>query len=160
MIKNRDLRFMKIAKAASKCSDFKRTQVGACIVFKGDVLSVGFNTQKTHVLQSKYNAYRDFNGQADVVAKCHGEINAISKLPHYIRENNIDLSNATVYVYREHKNTHEYAQARPCPACYNALVDIGIGRVVYTCDNGIKEEHLTRNLSSRLGSINNNTYRE
>lgn len=149
---------MKIAKAASKCSDFKRTQVGACIVHKGDVLSVGFNTQKTHVLQNKYNVYRDFNGQVNVVAKCHGEINAISKLPYYIRENNIDLSNATVYVYREHKDTHGYANARPCPACYNALIDAGVGRVVYTCDNGIKEEYLMKRNSSKSNNINNNTY--
>ena len=140
MIKNKDLRFIKFAKDISKCSDFKKTKLGACIVLKDDILSVGYNTNKTHSLQEKYNIFRNFDEQDNVIAKCHAEINAISKLPYFIHENNFDMKNSTIYIFRQHKDTNEYALAYPCAACYQALLDIGIGRIVYTCENGIKEK--------------------
>lgn len=77
MIKNKDLRYLNVAKEVSKCSDFKRANIGCCIVYKNDILAVGYNSEKTHTLQKKYNHYRGLNDQKNVEDKEHSEISAI-----------------------------------------------------------------------------------
>ena len=127
----------------SKCSTYKRVNIGCCIVWKNEVLSVGCNQNKTRPLQKRFNVFREFENPEHIIDKQHAEIDAISKLPYFIHENNFNMSKATIYVYRENKSTHDPALALPCPACMAALKESSIGRIVYTVDDGIVEMKLS-----------------
>ena len=45
----------KRAKEISCLSDYNRIHIGCVAVYKNHVLAVGYNTNKTHPLQMKYN---------------------------------------------------------------------------------------------------------
>ena len=38
-------------------SDFAKINIGCIAVYQGNIIGVGFNTNKTHPLQKKYNRY-------------------------------------------------------------------------------------------------------
>ncbi len=140
MITNNDLKFLKVCKQVSKLSDFKQTKMGACITYgKKDILAVGYNSNKTSPIQKRFNVYRNFKNKKGAIPKIHAEISAISKLPYYIYENNFNMKKSCIYVYRENKKTHCLAMALPCPACMEAIKQVGIKRIVYSCSDGIKE---------------------
>ena len=142
MITNKDLKFIKISKELSNLSDFKQTHIGCCIVHKGSIISTGYNSEKSNPLQKRYNVFRNFENQERIMHKEHGEIAALSKLPWFVYENEFNLKRATIYVFRQHKNTHTYAMSLPCPACMAAIKESGIGRIAYTIENGIAEMKL------------------
>jgi deoxycytidylate deaminase len=129
MITNRNIRYFNIAKQISQLSDFDRHHIGCVIVYKSYVLSIGFNTNKTHPIQMEYNKYRNFNNPNNVRHKLHAEIMALWK----IRNLNIDFSKIEVYTYRENKNGNK-ALAAPCQACRKYIKDMGIKNVYYTGD--------------------------
>ena len=54
-------------------------------------------------------------------------------------KNKIDLSNASIYIFRQHKNG-EPAIARPCEGCERVIRSLGIKKVFYTIENGFAEE--------------------
>lgn len=132
-------RFFEEARRCSQKSDYTgamSTKVGAVAVFKGTVIAKGYNKNKTHPLQEKYNSYRyDTNSNHYYPSKIHAEMEVVSK----IRNLDIDFSRIVIYVYRETK-TGKLAIARPCKACTAALKDLGIKTVCYTTENGYCEE--------------------
>jgi len=140
MITHRDLRMLNLARQMSYMSDFPRVHVGCCVTLKNAVLSVGYNSKKSNPLQQRLNVYRHFKHPERSEGKEHAEISALSKMPWYVYENNFDLKKATIYVYREYRETHTYALSKPCPACMYAIKNIfKIGRIVFTIKDGIKE---------------------
>ena len=50
--------FFAKAKLASKLSDYPRYHIGCVVAYKKQILSVGFNTVKTHPIQKIYNKER------------------------------------------------------------------------------------------------------
>lgn len=131
----RELSYFKIAGAVSEMSDHPQYKIGAAVVLKHRVVSSGTNSDtKTHPLQKQYNRYRF---TADSPHKCHAELIALLPL---IRDS-VDLSNASIFVYREHKN-HKLACARPCKSCMKLIRDVGIKRVFYTTEDGYAREDL------------------
>ena len=56
-----------------RMSDFRRARVGCVAVINGRVVATGFSQHRTHPMQQYYNRYRDFDGQANVAHKLHGE---------------------------------------------------------------------------------------
>lgn len=142
MISKRDIRFFNVARAVSKCSDFRQHHIGAVITYKGDVLSVAFNTNKTSTNQFRFNRYRNFDDNKCVIPKTHAEIGAINKLPYYIYENDFDMNKAAIYIWREHKNGST-ALAAPCPACRAALIEHGIRNIYYTTEDGCSYERIS-----------------
>lgn len=142
MINNKDLKFIRISKAVSELSDFKQTKLGCCIAYHGSVISTGYNSEKTNTMQMRYNSFRNFDNPEKAIAKVHSEVAALSKLPWYVYENGFNMRKATIYIFRQHKNSHTYAMSLPCPACMAAIKESGVGRIVYTIENGIAEMKL------------------
>lgn len=131
--------FFEEAKRCSYKSDYigaVSVRIGAVAVLKGIVIAKGYNRNKTHPLQEKYNCYR-YNTQSNhyYPSKIHAEMEIVSK----IRNLDIDFSKVIIYVYRETKEG-TLAMARPCKACTAALKDLGIKTVCYTTENGYCEE--------------------
>lgn len=132
-----NLAYFAAAKAVSELSDHKHYKIGAVVVMNHRIISSASNSNsKTHPLQKKYNKYR-FTDDGD--HKQHAELAALVPL---IRDG-VDLSNATIYVYRVHKNG-TLAMSRPCPSCMQLIKDVGIKRVFYTTENGYAYEKITK----------------
>lgn len=140
-ISNFDKRMLSLARdeAAKSCDE--HFHLGCVITYKRKVISVGRNKDKTHPLQGRYNKYRNFNNSEHMYIKhsIHAEIDAISSIPYLIGKE-IDKENGwdkvSLYVCRYSTNK-SIACSRPCKACMNAIINLGIKNVYYTEDFGI-----------------------
>lgn len=120
------------AKAMSDLSDH-RIHIGAIVAMGSRIISSGCNSQhRCHALQVKLD--KEMFG-CESHGPLHAEVDALLPL---IRKG-VDLSNAALYVYREHKNG-VLACARPCARCEKLIRSTGLKRIFYTVENGIAEE--------------------
>lgn len=131
------MRYFTIAKKASCSSGFDDYKIGAVVVYKGKVISIGRNMVKTHPLQSKYDGYR--LDPKYIPVSTHAETNALSKI---IERDDIVWSKCSIYIYREVRNG-QVAMARPCNSCMQLMKDLGIINVYYTTDMGYAHEVIT-----------------
>lgn len=136
-----DKHMFEAAREASKNADYSgcsKVKLGCVAAYKGTILAKGCNSDKTHTTQAKYNKLR-FSGDEGkyLPDKCHAEIACISKLKYL----DIDFSKIHIYVYREWKNGCK-AMARPCPACIQAIRNLGIQHLHYTTNDGMAHEKL------------------
>ena len=123
-------RYFNIAKSASNLSDYPKINIGCCIVYKKQVLAIGYNSLTTHPLQKEYNKYRSIENRefdVDRQLNClHAEMSALIATKHMP---NIDWSKATMFVYRNG------GSCKPCLGCSKALKERGIYNVYYTDNN-------------------------
>jgi len=115
------IKFFELAKRVSKKSDHRSYHLGAVIVKKNRVLSIGFNRNRTHPKSPHKFKY------------LHAEIDAIIGLDFK------DLYGSVIYVYREDK-LGRLALSKPCESCMEAIKASGIKYLCYTIDNGYKKE--------------------
>lgn len=120
-------------------SEFKRAPTGCVAIYKGKVLSIGWNSYKTSPLQKKYNQYRVFNDtHCYIAASLHAEIACLSPLVGL----NLDWGKVELYIYRKCKS-REHGLSRPCPACWNLIRDLGINKIYYTGDQSFIYEEIS-----------------
>lgn len=113
-------------------------RVGCAVYYKGSLLAKAHNSDKTSLLQERYNRYRYKDcGTRYLPAKNHAELAALKK----IRYLDIDFSRVEVYIYRELKNG-SLAMTRPCESCMAFLKKMGIKVIHYTTDDGFATEKL------------------
>jgi deoxycytidylate deaminase len=136
-INKRNIRYFELARKASEFSDFDMHHLGCVIIYKNYILSVGYNTNKTHPIQMQYNKYRNFNNPDNVKHKLHAEVAALSK----IKDLDIDWSKVEIYIYRENKNGKP-ALSYPCIGCRNYIKIVGIKHLYYTIDGDYQYERL------------------
>lgn len=111
------------AKRASLNSDHN-IRVGASLKVKGKTISVGFNQRfKTHPLTRKYHETQTIHAELSCLVRCK-----VAKRR--------ELFGATLYVYRELRNTGVPAMAKPCKTCTEILKLYGVKKIVYTTDGG------------------------
>lgn len=113
-LSNRDKRLMQTAIKLAEKSDCPQRH-GAIVYKSGRILSTGINIYKN--TPSDYIA-------ADGIS-VHAEISALSRVS---PEN---LKGSTVYIARRGRCS-VHALSRPCPKCYEALVKVGVKKIVYT----------------------------
>ena len=129
----RDLQYFELAKNVARLSNYK-VKIGAIIVENGDIIATSFNGAKTHPMQMKYNAYRDFNNASKFTEHIiHAELGALIKIKR------IKLKNASIYVNRT--SSKEFSKCRPCKGCQQALRDYGVKDIYYTTDDGYSYEY-------------------
>lgn len=126
----RDFKYFDAARKAADESTFK-VHVGAVAVWHGRVIASAASQNKTHPMQKSFNKYRSFNQVGLCLPKVHAEMALLAKL----KKLDVPVGDVKIYVYRPCKN-REHGMARPCPACWNAMVDAGIRVVYYTTDYG------------------------
>lgn len=136
-----DSHLFKLARKCSFNSDYSgcgRARIGAVISYKGTVLAKGFNTDRTHTTQAKYNKWRYRESDNKYLPeKLHAELAALTKIKYL----DIDFSKVHIYVYRELRNG-ELGMARPCKACMAAIKQMGIKNIHYTTDSGYAAERI------------------
>lgn len=140
-----DSHLFKLARECSFKSDYSgcgRARIGCIISYKGTVLAKGFNTDRTHTDQAKYNKWRYKDcGNKYLPCKLHSEVAALSKIKYL----DIDFSKVHIYVYRELRDG-KLGMARPCRACMAAIKEMGIKYVHYTTDSGFAAERIAKNV--------------
>ena len=137
----KDERFISIAREVSNLSDYKKVKIGAVIVLKREIISVGYNKHKSHPIMKVFNKkYRGFNTKESNI---HAEMQALVKCKH------INIKGATIYIYRELKDG-SLGNCFPCPACQRRIITAGIKRIVYTDYDGIYEMKIRRLFNARL----------
>ena len=113
--------FMGIALLSARRSKDPSTQVGACIVSpENRILSVGYNGMPRSCDDDEYPWDREGNAlETKYMFVCHAELNAIL---------NYSSANGTL------KGSKVYTTLFPCNECAKALVQSGVGEIVYYSD--------------------------
>lgn len=136
-----DSHLFKLARECSFKSDYRgcaSARIGTVVVYKHAVLAKGYNSDKTHTTQARYNCWRYKNsGNNYLPEKIHSEIMALEKIKYL----DIDFSKVHLYIYRETKRG-KIAMARPCPACMARIKALGIINIHYTTEQGYASEYL------------------
>lgn len=134
MVTKSELSYFRLAKNVMMTSNHPQYKLGAVIVHKHQVISTGTNNfYKSHPKQVELNKKRF---DAECKGSIHAEVAALLPLI-----NRVDLSRATIYVYREHVDG-TLAMARPCKGCMSILRECGIKKIYYTTDKGFAKEVL------------------
>ena len=106
-----------------------RSRLASAVVYRGDLVSFGFNSLKTHPLQAKYS-------KNPFSIHLHSEIDAIKNALRHISQR--ELSRSTLYVARVKKEQITMrdiqGMAKPCPGCARAIATFDIRNVVWTLD--------------------------
>ena len=140
MLRNVDYRYFNKARQIADISDYSRIHIGCVAVYQGQVIGLGFNTNKTHPIQKFYNRYRE---QSDaMLPKLHAEISCINQIKHL----DINFSKVKLYIYRIRKD-QPFGLSRPCPSCMAAIKDLGIRDIYYTTNDGYSYERLKNNIT-------------
>ena len=120
------------AKAVSGLSNHKQ-KVGCVVVNKHRIISSGSNSNdKCHKVQAMLD-------KQSFGCECSGKIHAETSALLPLIKANVDLSRASIFVYREHKDG-TIACARPCVRCESLIKQCGIKKIYFTVDNGFAEE--------------------
>ena len=137
MITKNDYKYFNKARQTATISDYYKIHIGCIAVYKGNVIGVGCNCNKTHPKQKFYNKYRI---QSDsMLPKLHAEINCINS----IKNLDIKFSKVRLYIYRIRKN-QLFGLSRPCPSCMAAIKDLGIKDIYYTTNDGYVHEQIEK----------------
>lgn len=134
-----NIRYFNIAREISRLSPFKRIKIAAVVVYKKDILSVGYNSYKTNPLMKELDKER-YDVEETYHCHCHSlhaEVSALLK----IRNMSIDFKKVVVYTYRE-SSDGKMRMSRPCKSCYRYIIDLGIRRICYSTEYGYVEEVL------------------
>ena len=135
-----DRRYLSKARQVADISDYKNVHIGCVAVYKGNIVGIGCNTNKTHPVQKYYNKYRITDvDQETLLPKIHAEISCINSIRHL----DIDFSKVKLYIYRK-RNDKPYGMSRPCPSCMAAIKDLGIKHIYYTTNEGFAYECVTQ----------------
>lgn len=139
---NFDMKMFEKAREVANTSEFEHFHLGCVITYKHHILSTACNSYKTHPVQMRYNQrFRQFRqGSKPCVHSLHAEIAALSTIPYPIASQ-INWHEVKVYIYRISVGREsQKGMARPCPACEQALRELGIRHIYYTTNSGYAYE--------------------
>jgi deoxycytidylate deaminase len=129
-----DKKFCDLAISLAKTSNHQ-FRVGAVLVSKKDIISVGVNsTDKSHPLQKYYNdRCREF--KVEIHNNIHAEMDAILKY----RRMRIDIPKLKIFIARINKNGI-IVPGYPCPSCSALLNDNSVNTIIYSTSDGFDYE--------------------
>jgi deoxycytidylate deaminase len=118
-----------LAKKAQQVEPVRRARLAACLVYKNEIISFGYNQKKSHPFQKQY-------GKSEEAIFLHAEIAAIvGALKNHDLET---IKKSSMYVLRLKKVGKSpimvQGLARPCIGCQRALAQFDIREVYYTTD--------------------------
>lgn len=109
--------FFKLAKKASLSGEHFQHRIGAVLIKKNKVVSIGFNRQKTHPKSPSPFKY------------LHAEIDCI------LGVDSDTLMDSELYVYRQTRN-NTLGLSKPCKHCLWMLQLAGIKKIHHTSEEG------------------------
>lgn len=138
LTETRILHYLSLARNACYYSDFVKARLGAVLIYKGKVVSVGWNSTKTSPLQRQLNRYRGYNVDASEAHNTlHAEVSCLTKA----KDLDIDWGRANLFIYRIKKDGSS-GLAKPCKGCQALIKSMGIKNVYYSTENGWAYERI------------------
>lgn len=142
----RDVAGFLAAYAEAAKSDMPIAKVGAVVTWQGRIIGRGHNLLRTDPEMHRWNRFRELAFDGNSVPRnmdaIHAEVRAIKSVP-YVVARRIRWSQARVYVYRIAPGLPlGQGMARPCPACMRALCSLGVRRIAYSDETGLRKERL------------------
>ena len=132
MINSRDNKFMAFTRrmAIQNSNSLNRAKLAASLVIRNEIISIGYNSYKTHPLQKR------FSKNIEAIFK-HAEVDCIINALRHVDPS--DLERSTLYVHRVKKLTkdHDYwsdGYSEPCCGCKQAINHFKIKKVVYSTE--------------------------
>jgi deoxycytidylate deaminase len=124
--------FKILQKVAEAVEPVSRQRLSACLVYKNEIIGMGFNKKKSHPFQRKFSKHEE-------AIYLHAEIDAIKNAL-----KNVDaetISKSTLYIMRvkyEDMNAKRFVRglSKPCEGCARAIAQFGIKKVYYTTEEG------------------------
>jgi deoxycytidylate deaminase len=115
---DRDYKYMSLAEQYSRHgSNSRKHLVGCVIAQRNEIVSVGYNRNKTHPFQAKFNNYSPY---------LHAEMCALIDA---LKSQSFNPEKATVYVSRYGRNGL-LGCSYPCKGCWAALKHAGVRKIV------------------------------
>lgn len=132
MITDRDKKYMAFTRrmAIQNSNSQNRAKLAASLVIRNEIISVGYNSYKTHPLQKR------FSKNIEAIFK-HAEVDCIINALRYVDYD--DFSKSTLYVYRVKKLTKDHVDwsdgySEPCCGCKQAIDHFKIKKVVFSTE--------------------------
>ena len=97
-------------------------RLAACIIHRGDIVSIGINQKKTHPFQAQY-------AKNDEAIYLHAEVDAIKNALKVLSVE--DLKKSTLVVCRL-KADSSFGLAKPCIGCMRAIINFNLRDVYFT----------------------------
>ena len=125
-------RWALLEKVAIAAEPVRRSRLAAMLVYKNDVIAVGYNKKKTHPLAQRFQKHEE-------AIYLHAEIDCIKNALRIVEPE--ILQKCTMYVLRmkrpdRNPKTFVRAMSKPCCGCHHAIEQFGIKKVYYTTDEG------------------------
>lgn len=136
------MKFFDKATEIANQSDFKRYHLGCIAVLKNRIIAASSNKLKTHPVQKFYDdRYRQFNCLSDPknMYSLHAEIACLNQL----HGQDINYRDVELYIVRICR-ARAYGLARPCAACMNMIVTLGIQKIFYSTNVGFAVEQINQ----------------
>jgi tRNA(Arg) A34 adenosine deaminase TadA len=121
-----------LEKLALAIEPASRQRMTAMLVYKNEVIALGYNKMKTHPIAKRFQKHEE-------AIYLHAEIDCIKNA---LKVVDVDfLAKCTMYVLRVKRPDHDHnafvrGLAKPCCGCEMALDQFGIKKVYYTTDEG------------------------
>ena len=132
MINARDEKYMAFTRrmAIYNHNSSNRAKLAASLVIRNEVISVGFNSYKTHPLQKR------FSKNIEAIFK-HAEVDCIINALRHVEQE--ELAKATLYVYRVKRLTKDHkfwsdGYSEPCCGCKSAINHFKIRKVIFSTE--------------------------
>jgi deoxycytidylate deaminase len=117
----------------------RNIKIGATVVDKRGIQYSGVNSNKSHPMQQRFNKRRFGAEIHDTVGHTlHAEMAAIKNAIN----RRVDLTGAAIYIARIGGKNTKYGMCRPCKACMEAIISVGITDIFYTTEQGIAHERV------------------
>ena len=124
--------YLNLARNACYYSDFMKARLGAVLIYKGKVMSVGWNSTKTSPLQKSLNKFRHYELDCGAAHHTlHAEVACLAK----VRDLDIDWGRASIFVYRIKKDGSP-GLSHPCKGCMALIKSMGIKNIYFSTENG------------------------
>lgn len=121
--------FAYLYKIAENVEPVRRARLAACLVYKNEVISVGYNQKKSHPFQKQFSKNED-------AIYLHAETSAIVNA---LKTHDLDtLRKSSMYILRLKRlgrsPTLIEGLAKPCIGCQKALAQFDIRNVYYSTE--------------------------
>lgn len=119
-----------LAQAASAKGSQQFARVAACVVFRNDIVSFGWNEMKSHPFQAKYSKVPE-------AIYLHAETCAIKNALKYISLDELEKSALYVCRVKYHDKTKKklvFGLSKPCGGCSKCISTFNIKQVIYSIE--------------------------
>lgn len=114
-----------LVRVAEDLSPVKSARIAAAIVYRGEIISIGYNSLKSDPFQARYS-------KNEHAIYLHAEISAIKKALKVLPADK--LKKCELHIVRRKLQNGVFVEgtAKPCVGCQRAIETYGINKVYYT----------------------------